>query len=205
MLNARADFETAREIVAAAWMRWPDSPFIWYLMWTTLCVAGALDEAEQLARPEYVPRRAVSKGDVEVLRNYVGLLRLSPAQQRGECERLMREAAEGDTPFCLSTFIFAATHGAADQAFDAINIALDAGRQLRPDNHEAFGMARAHSPLQFFVGATGEPLWKHPRFPALCARVGLAQYWVETKKWPDCAAETAYDFKAACTEAVRVS
>jgi len=58
------------------------------------------------------------------------------------------------------------------------------------------------APLQLFVGATGEPIWKHARFPALCARLGLAQYWVETKKWPDCASETAYDFKAACGAAV---
>mgnify|MGYP001224395305 CR=1 FL=1 len=202
MLTARGDTETARDIVHAAWMRWPDSPFIWYLMWTTLCVAGALDEAEALARPEFVPRRAVTAGDVEVLRNYVGLLRLSPAQQRDASERMMLETAQGDMPFCISTFMFAAAHGAGDQAFDAINAALDAGRQLRPDNHEAFGMARAHSPLQLFVGATGEPLWKNPRFPALCARLGLAQYWVETKKWPDCATETAYDFKTACAEAI---
>ena len=35
-------------------------------------------------------------------------------------------------------------------------------------------------------------------FPHLCARLGLARYWRETGAWPDCAAETPYDFRAAC-------
>jgi hypothetical protein len=83
-----------------------------------------------------------------------------------------------------------------------INHALDRGRDLKADNHEAFGMARAQTPLQLFVSTGGVPIWRHRRFPALCARLGLAQYWLESKKWPDCAALVDYDFKAACAEAV---
>jgi hypothetical protein len=98
--------------------------------------------------------------------------------------------------------MFAAGQGCLDGAFDVINAALDQGRELKADNHEAFGMARAQSPLQFFVSTGGTPIWMSERFPALCARVGLAQYWLETKKWPDCASETPYDFRAACAEAV---
>lgn len=41
-----------------------------------------------------------------------------------------------------------------------------------------------------------------PRFPGLCAELGLAQYWAATQRWPDCADEldAAYDFRARCTE-----
>jgi adenylate cyclase len=202
LLSARGDVETAREIISAAWARWPDAPFIWYLMWTTLCVAGDLDGAEALARPANVPRRAVTEADVQVLRNYVALLRLPPEARAAACERALSAAAAGDGPLCISTCMLAAGYGQAEQAFDVLNAALDAGRQLKPDHHVAFGMARAQSPLQLFVGASGAPIWKHPRFPALCARLGLAQYWLETKKWPDCAAEAPYDFKVACAEAV---
>ncbi|MEZ5956970.1 MAG: adenylate/guanylate cyclase domain-containing protein [Hyphomonadaceae bacterium] len=205
LLTARGDAETAREIVSAAWMRWPDSPFIWYLMWTTLSVAGDLAGIEELARPENVPLRGVTQRDVEVLRNYVALLRLPPAAQKAECERVLDELAASDEPLALSTCIFAAAHGCADRVFDVINAALDAGRQLKPDNHEIFGMARSQSPLQLFASTSGKPLWKDPRFPALCARLGLAQYWLSTKKWPDCASETDYDFKAACAAAVQVT
>ena len=202
MLSARGDVETAREIVSAAWARWPDSPFIWYLMWTTLCIAGDLGAVDALALPENVPRRGATNRDVEVLLNYAALLRLPAVERKAACERILDQMAASEEPLALSTCIFAAGHGCADRAFETINAALDAGRQLKPDNHEAFGMARSQAPLQLFVGATGEPIWKHARFPALCARLGLAQYWVETKKWPDCASETAYDFKAACAAAV---
>jgi hypothetical protein len=97
--------------------------------------------------------------------------------------------------------IFAAGFGCADRAFDVMERALDEGRSLKPDNHDGFGMARAQAPLQLFVATGGEPIWQHERFPRLAARLGLAQYWLETKKWPDCAALVDYDFKRACADA----
>lgn len=40
-----------------------------------------------------------------------------------------------------------------------------------------------------------------PRFPALCARLGLVEFWLASDKWPDCADQVPYDFRAACREA----
>jgi TolB-like protein len=37
-----------------------------------------------------------------------------------------------------------------------------------------------------------------PRFLPLCARLGLVEFWMETGKWPDCASEVPYDFRAEC-------
>ncbi len=34
------------------------------------------------------------------------------------------------------------------------------------------------------------------RFVGLCAKLGLCAYWLKTDRWPDCAVEVAYDFKA---------
>ena len=39
------------------------------------------------------------------------------------------------------------------------------------------------------------------RFPRLCARLGLVEFWAATGKWPDCADEVPYDFKAECAKA----
>ena len=97
--------------------------------------------------------------------------------------------------------MLAARLGCADRAFDLIDRALDRGRPLRADAHDGFGMARAQSSLQLFVHNGGEPFYRHERFPKLCARLGLAQYWIESGHWPDCAASVDYDFKAACREA----
>jgi TolB-like protein/class 3 adenylate cyclase/tetratricopeptide (TPR) repeat protein len=41
-----------------------------------------------------------------------------------------------------------------------------------------------------------EAFYHDPRFPRLCAKLGLCDYWVETGKWPDCADEVPYDFRA---------
>jgi adenylate cyclase len=202
LLSARGEYDAAVDVISGAWARWPDSAFIWYIMWSALCAAGRLDEAEALAAPGVPPRRGVAERDVTVLRNYVALSRLSEAERRAACERVLTQLAQTHGPLPLSSVIFAANHGCADSAFDLIERALDDGRGLRPDNHDGFGMARAQSPLQLFVATGAAPFWRHRRFPRLAARLGLAQYWIESRKWPDCASETEYDFKAACRDAV---
>jgi TolB-like protein/Flp pilus assembly protein TadD len=200
LLAARGDVETALDIVGGAWSRWPDSPFIWHLMWSTLCLAGRLDEAEAMAAA--APKRGAAQRDVDVLLNYVRLLRLPAAERARACADMLERLASDDGPLPLSTCVFLAGQGCADGVFDLVDEAIKRGRGLKPDNHDAFGTARAQAVLQVFVRVSGDPIWQHPRFPRLCARLGLAQYWLETKKWPDCASEVGYDFKAGCAAAV---
>jgi hypothetical protein len=47
------------------------------------------------------------------------------------------------------------------------------------------------------------PLRRDPRFARLCARLGLARYYMKSGNWPDCVSEVAatYDFKKACLDA----
>jgi len=40
-----------------------------------------------------------------------------------------------------------------------------------------------------------------PRFASLCARLGLVEFWIGTDRWPDCADEVPYDFRAECARA----
>ena len=44
---------------------------------------------------------------------------------------------------------------------------------------------------------------KSVRFVALCQRLGLCNYWVESGTWPDCVAWAPYDFKAEVRRSVR--
>jgi hypothetical protein len=39
------------------------------------------------------------------------------------------------------------------------------------------------------------------RFPELCARLGLVEFWTATDKWPDCVDDVPYDFRALCLKA----
>jgi hypothetical protein len=40
------------------------------------------------------------------------------------------------------------------------------------------------------------PMVRDIRFVGLCAKLGLCDYWVKSGRWPDCADQTPYDFKA---------
>jgi adenylate cyclase len=202
LLIARGETEMAVDIMNAAWSRWPDSPFIWYLTWTSLCAARRLDEAEAMAAPGAPPRRAVSAEDVQVLRDAVALLRTKRDERRARIAAGLDALAKADGPVSISSCIAGVSVGCGELVFDLLDDALDRGRPLRADPFVEFGMARAQTPLQLFVGAGDNRIWKNIRFPALCARLGLAQYWVETKKWPDCASDVDYDFKAECAKAV---
>jgi hypothetical protein len=42
------------------------------------------------------------------------------------------------------------------------------------------------------------------RFARLCARLGLVEFWLATAKWPDCADEVPYDFRAECMRAQHI-
>lgn len=44
-----------------------------------------------------------------------------------------------------------------------------------------------------------------PRVARLCARLGLVEFWLATGKWPDCAEEVPYDFKAECAKVQHVA
>ncbi len=201
LLTACGEIDAALETIRGAWMRWPDSAFVWRIMWETLCAAQRYDEADALTAPGAPPRQGVTEQDVAVLRAHAALLRRDEEGRRIACGAILDQLAAGDAPLSLWNAVVAAGFGCAERAFDVIDRALDQGRQLRPDPHDAFGMARAQSPLQLFVHTCGEPIWRHERFTRLAARLGLAQYWIESGKWPDCASAVDYDFKAACTAA----
>jgi len=202
LLIARGEPDTAIDIMSAAWARWPDSPFVWYVTWIALCAAGRLDEAEAMAGPGAPPKRAVMAEDVEVLRDVVALLRQPRQQRRQTIAARLPGIAADDGAVSISTCLAAIAVGCGDEVFDLLDAALDRGRPLRADPFVMFGAARGQTPLQLFVGAGENRIWKNPRFTQLCARLGLAQYWVESGKWPDCATDVDYDFKAACARAV---
>jgi TolB-like protein len=83
--------------------------------------------------------------------------------------------------------------GFVAEAFDILD-----GAKLGPAGHESdtLGPNAYRSHMIFAVAYPA--LRADPRFVKLCARLGLVEYWLETQKWPDCAAETPYDFRAAC-------
>lgn len=88
--------------------------------------------------------------------------------------------------------------GAADEAFDYAERATVA-HLFEPAAPMRSG---PWAPAVIFIAANRRMITDR-RFVRLCARRGLAQYWVASDRWPDCADDPAlgYDFRAECRAA----
>ena len=96
----------------------------------------------------------------------------------------------------VSRLVYAAHLGLVEEAYRAAESAhlgpAGSGDDLMgPD---------AYRPALLFQAGMPE-MRNDPRFARLCARLGLVEFWETTGKWPDCADEVPYDFKAECAKA----
>jgi TolB-like protein len=101
---------------------------------------------------------------------------------------LSRVEATGTVP--LDSLMSAAIAGHVDAAFQAVD-------RARFDGVFDFGghVGRAN-PGTMFRRSFGAALMDDPRFLRLCAKLGMVHYWLETGRWPDCADQVPYDFRA---------
>ena len=92
-----------------------------------------------------------------------------------------------------SRLAYAAHLGLVDVAYEAAE-----GARLGPggDADDLMG-PDGYRPALLFQSIMPE-IREDPRFVRLCARYGLVRFWLESGKWPDCADEVGYDFKAEC-------
>ncbi len=94
----------------------------------------------------------------------------------------------------------AARWGSRDLAYEHLFRALESGRPIGLLRSSQGGINRAYLLANFYIS---KGLCLDTRFPSLCARVGLVEYWRESGHWPDCAEEVPYDFKVECEKAAR--
>ena len=99
----------------------------------------------------------------------------------------------------VSRLVYTAHLGLVTEAYEAFENA-----HLGPSgtSDDIMGPDGYRTSLLFQVGMP--ELRNDPRFARLCARLGLVEFWSETGKWPDCAEEVPYDFKAECEKARRI-
>ncbi len=112
----------------------------------------------------------------------------------------MRHALEAhvDRTGCVdaSRLVYAAHLGLVD---DAYRVAEGAHLGPRGTADDMMGPDGYRTGLLFWKGMP--EIRNDPRFVQLCARLGLVEFWLTTDKWPDCADEVPYDFKAECEKA----
>ena len=96
----------------------------------------------------------------------------------------------------VSRLVCAAHLGLTEEAYAAVE-----STRLGPvgTSDDMMGPDGYRTSLLFQVGMP--ELRNDPRFVNLCARLGLVEFWTTTGKWPDCADEVPYDFRAACEKA----
>ena len=90
-------------------------------------------------------------------------------------------------------FEYSAHLGLVDPVYDLID-QVKLGPSGGSGDHIGFGAYRTGG---LFSAATPE-MRNDIRCVKLCARLGLVEYWLETQKWPDCADQVPYDFRAEC-------
>jgi len=93
----------------------------------------------------------------------------------------------------VARLVYAAHLGLVDEAYRAADTSRlgPAGTSddiMGPDGYRTALLFQASMP----------ELRNDLRFPRLCARLGLVEFWRSTGKWPDCAAEVPYDFEREC-------
>ena len=99
----------------------------------------------------------------------------------------------------VSRLVYSAHLGLIEEAYEVAETA-----RLGPAgmNDDIMGPDAYRTSLLF---QTSMPEMRNdPRFPRLCARLGLVEYWMTTDKWPDCADEVPYDFKVECAKAQHI-
>jgi len=93
----------------------------------------------------------------------------------------------------VSRLVYTAHLGLVDAAYAA---ALSACLGPRGADDDMMGPDAYRTSLLF---QTGMPELRNDlRFPRLCARLGLVEYWMSSGRWPDCADAVPYDFRAEC-------
>ena len=182
------------EAFKAAQARWPDSD---NLLAVPILHATLLRDGRRLEQFLAAARRFVAaRGETRALRIAMttAQVALNPTDQARQlllasAERHLAQSGHVE----LRTVLFAYWSGLRDEAFDLI-ARSDYSPLFQPEGR------RADDTFLTWVifGATNAGIRRDPRFPELCAKLGLCDYWLDSGRWPDCADELAdvYDFRA---------
>ncbi|MBP6015014.1 MAG: hypothetical protein KBA31_22530 [Alphaproteobacteria bacterium] len=172
-------------------------------LWTATTKFGILFNASRFAEAAaYFDGSILSRHEEfsRQCRFLLGLPSLTLDQSRAVFRNLLASDQEG--VLSLMECELAARFGCADLAYDCLFGALDAARPIAGWRSRAIGIPRAVI-LAYIFSADGTAFRADKRFPRFCARVGLVDYWTMSGRWPDCAVEVPYDFKAECEKAAR--
>ena len=194
MLLAGGRSAEARRTYENAHARWPDSHFVAAGLIFACVRCHDWSAVDALLAPARLAQFPLREFEPLVL-GFVSMMRdASPESQRQPIARV-RERFQS-TGYADFTELRAAAHvGDSDETH---TIAAQAKFGPAGNDRDLMG-SDAYRPNYLFDVAM-PAIRRDPRFVKLCSRLGLVDYWLATRHWPDCADEVApyYDFRAEC-------
>jgi adenylate cyclase len=194
MLDYAGRFEDARALYAKICAIWPDNALV---AWNAILAAAAHRDWETFdALVAAAREQELSEANLRFAISYGRMLREPSPQDQARAATSAKAvlARTGAVPFFRLASLY--QYGLKDEVFELTDQASFAfmfdPEQRSPNDSGSNG-------LIFSVIYGGELMRDH-RFPSLCAKLGLCDYWVASQRWPDCAEAGVlpYDFKAEC-------
>lgn len=189
--------EEGRAILEEAAARYPDNVFVWFMRLNTAALdgdfatAGALRADGARLIPGLTDTASYKAG--ERMQQLMTAPSPEAFMKLGEDFAAM---AEAEPAAALDLAVALSVLGFTGPALAIFEDALDNVDAWRAGALEASRPHIGYETALLFIDQT-RPLRLDPAFVKLCTRLGLTRYWRETGAWPDCVAETPYDFKAA--------
>jgi len=190
MLSAIEGDEVSRPLWDELLARWPDSEFI------TLNALSSAALQNDWAWFEALVQASAERGqDSRYLRRRVRHLRnrRSPDPRYvGRYLQSVREQLARSGTLPLQDLVGLSELGLTDETFQLIDQA-SFDHMFDPDGPAPAGSGVI--PGAIFLQHS-KTMIADIRFVGLCAKLGLCDYWVKTDRWPDCADQVPYDFRA---------
>jgi TolB-like protein len=171
--------------------RWPSVAICWRLLVTNAAYSGRWDVVEQWTTPDHVARVAHNRKEVEYAFDTIRMLRDPGDPGRAALLHEVRDRLARTGRVRLEDIAYASRFCDVDALYGLIDQASFAHLADASQGHDVDDGA-----YQMLFASFGVRLRDDPRFVTLCARLGLVTHWIETGRWPDCAAHTPYDFRA---------
>lgn len=188
VLGYSGDTEAAREILQADLSQHPHNQFIAVNLMH--CASRLQDRAlfDMLCDPARLTRYPL--GELELQLEIARIAIDDDEEARKALGHKIKDALEAKGCFDLFSAGLIASYLSPKDCHDLI-----ADLPVGPAGNAASNYTSLSS--QFVLQPGWAEIRQDKRFARLCGRIGLAQYWVETEAWPDCADkdDIDYDFR----------
>jgi len=195
---SKRDKGEGRAILEEAAERYPDNVFVWFMRLNTAALDGDFAAANAI-RPNGVRLIPGLKESA----SYKAGERLQELMMAPSPEAFMKlgedfaAMAEAEPSAALDLAVALSVLGFTSPALEIFADALDNVDAWRTGALETTRPHIGYETALLFINETVQ-LRMNPDFAKLCVRLGLARYWRDTGKWPDCANQLPYDLKTAC-------